>query len=79
MLLLRTEFVAVMSRKVNASYTAEQVKSAFKVRVKGEGYIYMLYPHRLLLLYIFRRCFERLASYFYDIPGVSQLLLVLKR
>ncbi|CBN74580.1 conserved unknown protein [Ectocarpus siliculosus] len=25
------EFVAVMSRKVNASYTADQVKSAFKV------------------------------------------------
>lgn len=29
---LLAEFVAVMSRKVNASYTAEQVKSAFKVR-----------------------------------------------
>lgn len=28
-----SEFVAVMSRKVNASYTADQVKSAFKVRV----------------------------------------------
>ncbi len=27
------EFVAVMSRKVNANYTADQVKSAFKVRV----------------------------------------------
>ncbi len=25
------EFVAVMSRKVNASYTADQVKAAFKV------------------------------------------------
>lgn len=25
------EFVAVMSRKVNATYTSEQVKSAFKV------------------------------------------------
>ena len=25
------EFVAVMSRKVNASYTSDQVKSAFKV------------------------------------------------
>lgn len=30
---LLAEFVAVMSRKVNASYTADQVKSAFKVGV----------------------------------------------
>jgi len=31
MVLVASEFVAVMSRKVNATYTQEQVKSAFKV------------------------------------------------
>jgi hypothetical protein len=33
------EFVAVMSRKVHASYTPEQVKNSFKVgtRERGEG------------------------------------------
>jgi calmodulin len=32
------EFVAVMSRKVNASYTSDQVKSAFKIfEVPGQN------------------------------------------
>ena len=31
------EFVAVMSRKVNATYTSSQVKSAFKIFETGKG------------------------------------------
>lgn len=37
---LLTEFVAVMSRKVNASYTADQVKNAFKVRFTSSSLVY---------------------------------------
>ncbi len=48
------EFVAVMSRKVNATYTSEQVKSAFKVfeanahpnHIKAETLVKVLVTYR---------------------------------
>lgn len=39
------EFVAVMSRKVSASYTPAQVKSAFKVREFCAGWSYCCGNH----------------------------------
>ena len=47
------EFVTVMSRKVNTSYTPQQVKAAFKVFEKGvpEGFVSMVALEQALTTY----------------------------